>query len=194
MDRCLPPGVVEYKVPPGVDEYTSGNWFGSLIKTFFDGITWACDEHTWRAIGDADIFFLFLLNPFGFFSQFLLYQISNFSFTDFIERKLLFENFFNSKKKKQIHVQLVSDEELLLFHFWLIYSIISRNIFFRFKEVSCSKLGVGTQTEAQGGAISVFKAKFSFKTNTFVLIHTQFIYFESYMQTYDTRSRWSQCD
>lgn len=51
---CLPPGVVEYKVPPGVDEYTSGNCDASVTSTRFDGITWAC-EQACRAIGDADI-------------------------------------------------------------------------------------------------------------------------------------------
>lgn len=51
----LPPGVVEYKVPPGVDEYNSGNWLASVTRTRFDGIVCAW-EHAWRAIGDADIF------------------------------------------------------------------------------------------------------------------------------------------
>lgn len=58
-NEILPPGVVEYSVPFGVDEQTSGNWAESLISTFFDGID--CDvEHNERAIGEADIFYFLL--------------------------------------------------------------------------------------------------------------------------------------
>lgn len=52
--------MVEYKVPPGVDEYSSGNWLASVTRTRLDGIAWAW-EHAWRAIGDADIVFFFKL-------------------------------------------------------------------------------------------------------------------------------------
>lgn len=49
-----PPGVVEYKVPPGVDEYSSGNWLASVTRTRLGGIACAW-EHAWRAMGEADI-------------------------------------------------------------------------------------------------------------------------------------------
>lgn len=41
-------------MPPGVDEYTSGIWEGSVSRTFLDGMAWAC-EHACRAIGLADM-------------------------------------------------------------------------------------------------------------------------------------------
>lgn len=79
----IPPGVVENKVPPGVDEYTSGIWDALWIIIVFDGITWAWEAQAWRAIGDADIFY------FLEFLVFSIYILSLFSLLFFREQNNL---------------------------------------------------------------------------------------------------------
>lgn len=80
----IPPGVVENKVPPGVDEYTSGIWDALWIIIVFDGITWAWEAQAWRAIGDADIFY------FLEFLVFSIYILSLFSLSYFFGSKIIY--------------------------------------------------------------------------------------------------------
>lgn len=44
---------MEYRVPPGVEEYTSGIWMGSVMTIFLVmGRAWLM---AWRAVGEADM-------------------------------------------------------------------------------------------------------------------------------------------
>lgn len=94
--KFLPPGVVEYKVPPGVDEYNSGNWLASVTRTRFDGIVCAW-EHAWRAIGDADIFQLPNKISRKKFVFFLLHRSTlNHNNHQTNKKKMILKNFLNA--------------------------------------------------------------------------------------------------